>query len=188
MRASVYRGRLVTIMEVYLGTFQQRTVTGYPYPLFLPPSSLSLPLSLLRLRPRRSHYRATTLAPRGAGVGLLSLRRARTRRVPYFSLAPSHELPAQPLRSPRLSASRCATPPSSPAAPSALRSVPMAACAAFIEPISFFVARPPAHPRLALSLSLSPFVLPHLPRPPLRANSSLLQATERPRDLSNPFP
>lgn len=78
----------------------------------------------------------TTLAPRGAGVGLLSLRRARfARRDHMFSPSPSRA------RADRLS--RPVSSLSSRRAPSPSTTVSGAdgpAHAAFIEPISFFVA------------------------------------------------
>jgi len=64
----------------------------------------------------------TTLAPRGAGVGLLSLRRTRTMRSPSPSLSyaqASGLLPTSPARSFSLSAHR-ATPPSSSSAAEAV--------------------------------------------------------------------
>lgn len=72
-------------------------------------------------------------------------------------------LPAQLLFVHRVSPRR-ATPPLSSAAPSEARAVPTAARTAFIEPISFFVARSSRLPSCAFLRS--PFVLPHLPHPP----------------------
>lgn len=117
------------------------------------------PLSL-SLRPRRSLYRATILAPRGAGVGLLSLRRARTRRVPYFSFARA----SRPGFS--FTASLRATPPSSPRA---LRSVCRRGRVRCIYWTDFVLRRAlSAYPRLPRALSL---VLPHLPPPPAVASN-----------------